>query len=410
MTSTRPKTHFIFATIFLDMLGVGLLIPIFPDIIRRFSDDPAEVSELFGYFISIYALMQFIASPVLGALSDRFGRRPILLTSLFAAGIDYLIMAFAPALWVVFLGRVISGLTGASMTVASAYMADVSDDSSRSRNFGLIGAAFGLGFIMGPAAGGVLGSYGWQYPFLAAASLNLLNFAFGFFILPESLPRENRRQVELAKINPLSSFAKAFRPSPILIFIMIYFLIFIAGQVHPSIWTLYTQRRFGWTAADVGFSLALVGLMAAIVQGVLTAPIVRRTGEWLAVVLGIFINSFAFLGFGLATEGWMMYAILIPSSLAGITGPALQSLIAGKVPPQEQGELQGTLVAIGSLSAIFGPLIYTTLFSRFAEQGAEIQIVGAPYYCAAFISLLSGVFLLSSRRNDSAPLKAEPAA
>ncbi len=388
----NPQMKFIFITIFIDMLGIGLIIPILPDLIRHFMLDPTQANQFFGYFISMYAFIQFFASPVLGALSDRFGRRMILLISLFGAGIDYIVMAFAPSLLILFLGRVISGLTGASITVASAYMADISNEKNRSANFGMIGAAFGLGFIIGPALGGVIGTYGWKYPFLAAAFLNLCNFLFGFFILPESLPVESRRKVSLKKLNPLSSLSKAFHLKSILGLIVVYTLIYFAGQVHPSNWTLYTQLKFGWTARDVGLSLACVGLSVAIVQGGLTRIIIPRLGEWRSVIIGAIINGFGFLGFALAGHGWVMFAVLIPSALSGIAGPALQSLISKHTPSNEQGELQGTLTSLASLTAIAGPLIYTWLFTHFTQESG-VYFAGAAYALAACVSFFAVILV-----------------
>lgn len=396
MKKSKARVQFVFATIFLDALGIGLIIPILPDLIRRFYSDPSQVSEYFGYFISTYALMQFIASPILGSLSDRFGRRPVLLVSLLGAGLDYLVMAFSPTLWLLFLGRVISGLTGASMTVATAYIADISDDKNRSANFGMIGAGFGLGFVVGPALGGLIGVYGPQYPFLAAAVLNLLNFAFGLFVLPESLPKESRRQVHLRRLNPLKSLSKILRPSPILILIWAYLLLFLAGQVHPSVWTLYTQFKFHWTAKDVGLSLSVVGISIAIVQGGLTRVLIPRLGEWGALFVGVCISLVGYAAFAFATDGWMMYAILVPSALGGIAGPALQSLISGRVPSQEQGELQGSLVGLSSLTSILGPLFFTGLFAHYAGSSGSF-FPGAPYCGASVICLICGLLLWRSR-------------
>jgi DHA1 family tetracycline resistance protein-like MFS transporter len=394
MLKKKATVRFIFATILLDALGIGLLIPIFPDLIRHFSADPAFVSQYFGYFISVYALMQFMTSPVLGSLSDRYGRRPVLLLSLLGAGLDYVIMAFSPSLWFLFVGRIISGLTGANMTVATAYMADISDDGNRSANFGMIGAAFGVGFVVGPALGGVLGASDWRIPFLVAASLNLLNFIFGYFVLPESLPVELRRKIELKKMNPLHSLRRFLKPSPILHLIWVYFLIFLAGQAHACMWTLYTQYKFNWTALQVGLSISCVGVSIAVVQGGLTRILIPKMGEWKALYFCILLNSLSYLGFALASEGWMMYALLIPSALAGVGGPALQSLITKEVSPQEQGELQGTLVSLGSLASILGPLLFTTLFTEFTRAGAGLYFPGAAYASAAVICLLSGLLLL----------------
>ncbi|HRO68592.1 MAG TPA: TCR/Tet family MFS transporter [Pseudobdellovibrionaceae bacterium] len=396
MRPTRAGAQFIFITMFLDALGIGILIPVFPDVIRRFGTDPGFVSHMFGYFIAVYALMQFLASPVLGSLSDRYGRRPVLLLSLLCAGIDYLVMAFAPTLWILFLGRVVSGLTGASMTVASSYMADISDDSNRSANFGLIGAAFGLGFIVGPALGGLLGGWGPTAPFLLAAAMNLLNFAFGLIVLPESLPEQSRRNVDLKRLNPFKSVIKVLSPSPIMILVWVYFFVYLAGHVHPSIWTLYTQEKFGWSVFEVGLSLSAVGILSAISQGYLTRILIPRWGEVKALEFGLIVYAVSFVLYAVATQGWMIYPILIATFVAGIAGPALQSLISKDVPSQEQGELQGSLISLASLTAIAAPLLYTDLFARFSGPQAGIRFPGMPYIAAALICAISFVLFLFS--------------
>lgn len=389
MNPRKASVKFIFLTIFLDALGIGFLIPVFPDIIRRFSTDPVFVNHYYGYFISVYALMQFIMSPLLGSLSDHFGRRPVLLVSLLGAGLDYTLMAFAPNLTLLFAGRVISGLTGASMTVASSYMADVSTDENRSANFGLIGAGFGMGFIVGPALGGFLGHLGSQAPFLAAAGLNLLNFIFGFFILPESLPPNQRRALSMERLNPLSSLMKVLKPSPILIFIIIYMLLYLAGQVHPSVWTLYAQYKFHWTAFDVGLSLSFVGICIAFSQGYLTRILIPKMGEWRALVFGTVVYVIGFALFAFASKGWMVYPVMLIFSLSGLAVPALQSMISKNVPPQEQGELQGSLMSIASLTAILGPILYTELFARYTDPRLANPFPGVSYFAASVICLFS---------------------
>lgn len=385
----RPRraaaVSFIFVTILLDAVGLGLLIPVLPDVLRRFSSDPTFVSERFGWFIGVYALMQFAASPVLGSLSDRFGRRSILLTSLLGAALDYLFMAFAPTLGLLFLGRLISGLTGATMTVASSYMADVSDDSNRSANFGMIGAAWGLGFIVGPLLGGLLGSLGPKAPFLAAALLNCVNFLYGLAVLPESLPPERRRAVDLRGLNPARSIARILSPSPFVALVWVYFLVFLAGQVHPVNWTLYTQTKFQWTSWQVGLSLSFVGVMIAAGHGWLTRLLVPRLGEERALTVGLCVNGLSFALFGLAARGWMMYAVALLFAVSGITMPALQSILARHTPPGRQGELQGSLVALGSLSSILAPLLFTRLFVHFTKPGAPVYFPGAAYLGASAI-------------------------
>lgn len=410
MISRKASVRFIFATICLDSLGIGLLIPVLPEVIRRFNSDPGFVHQYFGYFISVYALMQFVASPVLGGLSDKYGRRPVLLVSLLGAALDYLLMGFAPNLVLLFVGRVISGLTGASMTVASSYMADVSDDSNRSSNFGMIGAAFGIGFIVGPALGGLLGEFGAKVPFVAAAVLNLANFAFGYFVLPESLPPELRRNVSAKQMNPLRSLAKIVKPSPIFVLVWVYFLVFFAGQVHPSVWTLYTQHKFQWTAKDVGISLSFVGVCIAVGQGWLTRIMIPKLGESRSVVFGLFFNMLGFALFAIAPKGWMMYPIMALIPLSGIAGPALQSMISKNVPPQEQGELQGSLMALASLTAIAAPLFYTSLFARFSDPNVPGYFPGISYFVAAVICVVSVglVFLRPADIRPEAPSNIEP--
>lgn len=405
-TSQKASARFIFATIFLDALGIGFIIPTMPDLIRRFGTDPAFVNHYFGYFISLYAFMQFLASPILGSLADRFGRRPILLVSLLGAGLDYILMAFAPNLSILFVGRFISGLTGASMTVATAYMADISDDKNRAANFGMIGAAFGLGFIAGPVVGGFLGSFDPAAPFLGAAFLNILNFLFGIFVLPESLPLSLRRPFQLKKLNPFGSLYRVFRPSPLLLLIWVYLLLFLAGQVHPSVWTLYTQHKLNWSALEVGLSLSFVGVAIAFAQGFLTRIIIPKLGEDRSVQIGVAGQMIGFILFAFATQSWMMYAILAISCPAWIAGPALQTLISKNVPSQEQGELQGTLVSIASLTAIFGPLIYTWLFDHFIHHDQMLYFPGAPYAGAALICLISLSLLAIQKVRSSRAINA----
>lgn len=393
----KANVWFIFITILLDAVGIGLLIPVLPDVLRRFSSDPTIVSETYGYFIGAYAFMQFFASPILGSLSDRFGRKLILLVSLLGAGLDYVFMAFAPTMILLFIGRVISGLTGASMTVASSYMADISDDSNRSQNFGLIGAAWGIGFIGGPLLGGLLGTHGPTAPFLVAAGLNLLNFVFGVFVLPESLPITNRRQIAIHRLNPLASIIKIFKPSPIVAFVWIYLLIFLAGNVHQVNWTLYTQTKFHWTAWQVGMSLSYVGLTVALVQGWLSRFIIPMLGEERSLTVSIVISIVCFLAFGLATEGWMMYAIMTVFAFSGIGMPALQSLIARGVPANEQGELQGSLVSLGSLTMIISPMVFTYLFVEFTRPNGT-YFPGAAYAGASAICVITLILRLLSKR------------
>lgn len=394
MNNFKANVGFITFTVLLDAIGLGLVIPILPDVIRRFNSDATFVSDFYGYFIAVYALMQFLASPVLGALSDRFGRRPILLNSLLGAGLDYILMAYAPTLSILFIGRIIAGLTGASITVATSYMADVSSNENRAANFGLIGAAFGVGFIIGPVLGGFLGKYGYQVSFLVTAGLTLLNFIFGLFVLPESLPNEKRRKIEIKKINPFSSIAKIFLHPTAWALVLCFFLLNLAGQSHPSIWTLYTQYKFGWTTFDVGLSLTMVGIMMGIGQGVLTRLIIPSIGEAKTCYLSIVTCAVGFLLYAMAETTWMMYAIMITFLVSSMAGPALQSMISMNTPQEEQGELQGSLMALASFTAIIGPIIYTKLFSFYTKPELGHNIPGMPYYFAAFFCLVGLFFAM----------------
>jgi MFS transporter, DHA1 family, tetracycline resistance protein len=302
-------------------------------------------------------------------------------------------MAFAPSLALLFVGRLISGLTGASMTVANSYIADISTDENRSANFGMIGAAFGIGFIAGPLIGGALGHISPEAPFIAAAVLNFLNFIFGIFILPESLPLEHRRKIEIRKLNPFSTLSKIFKNSAITYFIITYGLLFLAGNVHPSIWTLYTEHKFGWTSFQVGLSLSFVGLIYGLSQAVLTKKLVPIWGEEKALKIGIFFSAFSFVLYALVPYGWMMYIVMLVSSLSAVAMPCLQSIMTKQVVANRQGELQGGLVSLASLSSIAAPLLYTTSFNWALKHPNRPVLEGIPYLIAALIVFCSWVLL-----------------
>lgn len=399
--SQKASNLFIFATVAIDSIGLGIIIPVLPDVIRRFISDDSSVSRYYGLFIATYSLLQFFASPLLGRLSDRFGRRPILLISLFGGAVDYMFMAFAPTLALLWVGRIISGLSGASYTVANAYMADISDDSNRSKNFGLIGAGFGIGFIIGPAIGGLVGSYGPHYAFIAAGLFNLLNFLFGVFVLPESLPKDNRRPLSGDSLNPLGTLGTIFQMPSIRLLAIANTFIFFAGQTHPSIWTLYTQHRFGWTSVQVGISLTVVGVLNAATQGGLTGWLVKKLGERRIVLWGAFLQAIAFSLFGLASSPWMLYAVLFLSAPLWAVGPAFQSLISRGVPPERQGALQGSLMGMISLVSIANPLVMTNLFSLTSDRSASWYLPGSPYLLAGAFILLGAVITSRWERKTS---------
>ncbi len=385
----KKNLVFILFTIFLDTIGIGLLVPIFPKIIHRFATDPETVSQYFGLFVGSYALMQFLAAPILGALSDRYGRKGILLTSLAGAALDYLFMAYAPSIELLIIGRIISGLTGASMTVASSYIADVSSEQERTYNFGLIGAAWGLGFIAGPLLGSLLDLLGPKVPFYTAATLNLLNFIFGIFVLPESLKKENRRSMHITQLNPLRSVFKILNSSSIAIFVWLYFLIFLAGQSLGVNWNLYTEMKFHWTSVELGLSFSLIGIIVAFSQAFLTRFIIPRLGEEKSVSLGIVFYAITFMLFSLATQSWMLYATILLFAFTGVAVPSIQSLMSKHLPANEQGELQGSLVALGSLASVIAPLVFTPVFVYFTRPRSPYFFPGVVFFMASGISLFT---------------------
>jgi DHA1 family tetracycline resistance protein-like MFS transporter len=336
--------------------------------------------------------MQFFFAPILGGLSDRFGRRSVLLISLFGFGVDYLFLAFAPTIGWLFVGRVIAGIMGASITTATAYIADVSPPEKRAQNFGMVGAAFGLGFIIGPVIGGVIGlHFGARAPFIAAACLTLVNWLYGYFILPESLPKENRRAFEWKRANPLGSLLQ-FRKYPVVLgLVASIVLIYLSAHATQSTWNYYTMEKFGWNEAWVGYSLGAIGLMIALVQGVLIRIIIPRIGQERSVYIGLGLYCVGFTLFAFATQGWMMFAFLIPYALGGIAGPSLQGIMAGQVNSNEQGELQGALTSLISVTSIVGPPVMTNLFAYFTSSASSIYFPGAPFLMGAVLSLISSL-------------------
>jgi len=389
----KPAILFIFITLVLDIIGIGLIVPILPKLVESFKGGNMEAAaHTFGWLAALYAFMQFIFAPMLGSLSDRFGRRRVILVSLFGSGLDYFLLALAPNLAWFFAGRIIAGITGANIAAASAYIADVSPPEKRAGNFGLIGAAFGIGFIAGPALGGWLGDYDLRLPFYVAGALTLLNWLYGFFVLPESLAPENRRAFSWARSNPVGSLL-ALRSHPIAFGLAgTYFLLNVAHQVFPSTWVLYTSHRYDWTAKQTGLSLAMVGLMAGLVQGGLTRVVVKKLGEARTAVLGMMVAVMASIGYGLATEGWMIYWILLCGSLGSVTGPAVQSLISRSVGADEQGGVQGSLASLASVAGILGPLLATNLFAYFISARAPANVPGAAFFFSALL-LLCGLLL-----------------
>lgn len=388
---------FIFVTVLVDVIGWGLIIPVIPHLIAGMKHMPVnEASTYGGLLLFVYAFMQFICAPVLGNLSDRFGRRPILLLSLFGFGVDYVFTAFAPTYGWLFVGRVIAGITGASFTTASAYIADISTPENRAKNFGMVGAAFGLGFIIGPAIGGLLSQFGIRAPFIAAAILSLLNCIYGYFILPESLGRENRRAFEWKRANPLGSLMQLKKYPAIGGLIASITLVYLAAHAVQSNWNYFTIYRFNWTEQMVGISLSVVGLLIAIVQAGLIRIITPRIGTEKSIYLGLLLYSAGMLLFAFANQSWMMFAILIPYCLGGIAGPSLQAVMSGHVPANEQGELQGALTSLMSATSIIGPLLMTNLFSYFTSPAAPFIFPGAAFLTGAILMTTSTILAYRS--------------
>lgn len=396
----KAAIGFIFVTLLIDVTGLGLIIPVVPKLIEDLlhTTNISKVALFGGLLTFSYAIMQFLFAPVLGNLSDKYGRRPVLLFSLLGFGLDYLLLAFAPSIGWLFVGRIIAGITGASMTTASAYIADISTPETRAQNFGMIGAAFGLGFIVGPMIGGLLGEMGPRIPFLVAAGLALLNAAYGYFVLPESLEANNRRSFEWKRANPISSLKNLSRFPAVAGLIVSFFLIYIASHAVQSNWSYFNIEKFKWTPKMIGISLAVVGVLVSLVQGVLVRFVNPKIGNEKSVYVGLGLYTIGLILFGLASQSWMMFAFLIPYCLGGISGPGLQAIISGSVPANEQGELQGSLTSIISITSIVGPLVMSNLFAFFTGPIAPFYFPGAPFMLAAVLMLLSCFFAYKALR------------
>jgi DHA1 family tetracycline resistance protein-like MFS transporter len=396
----KAAIGFIFITLLIDVTGLGLIIPVVPKLIEDLmhTTNISKVALIGGLLTFSYAIMQFLFAPVLGNLSDKYGRRPILLFSLLGFGLDYLLLAFAPSIGWLFVGRIIAGITGASMTTASAYIADISTPETRAQNFGMIGAAFGLGFIVGPMIGGLLGEMGPRIPFLVAAGLALLNAAYGYFVLPESLDVSNRRAFDWKRANPISSLKNLSRFPAVAGLIISFFLIYVASHAVQSNWSYFNIEKFKWSPKMIGISLAVVGVLVSLVQGVLVRFVNPKIGNEKSVYLGLGLYTIGLVLFGLASQSWMMFAFLIPYCLGGISGPGLQAIISGSVPANEQGELQGSLTSIISITSIIGPLVMSNLFAFFTGPIAPFYFPGAPFMLAALLMLLSCLFAYKALR------------
>jgi DHA1 family tetracycline resistance protein-like MFS transporter len=380
--------------VLLDILSIGIIIPVLPKLVQTLlGGDVLRTAELFGWFISIWALMQFIFSPVMGALSDRFGRRPVVLLSNLALGLDYLIMAFAPTLWILFIGRIISGIASATIATAQAYIADITAPENRAGAFGMLGAAFGIGFVLGPALGGILGHYDLRLPFLVAGGLSLANFCYGYFILPESLAPENRSPFRWAKANPVAAIGLLASNAQLARLGTISFLLQFAHHVLPSVAVLYMGYRYGWEERAVGLVLAFVGVCAMVVQGGLVRPVVARIGERMALLIGLVSGAVGFAIYGIAPTGTLFLVGVPVMALWGFAQPAISALMSREVGPDMQGKLQGANAGMMGLSGLVGPWAFALTFAFSIDPSKGLMIPGMPFYMAAavmFIALVVG--------------------
>jgi MFS transporter, DHA1 family, tetracycline resistance protein len=392
--ASRGAFGFIFVTVLLDMMALGVVIPVLPKLVESFlNNDTAAAARWFGLFGTVWALMQFLFSPMFGALSDRFGRRPIVLMSNFGLAFDYVLMALAPSLWWLFLGRLISGITAASVTTAFAYIADVTAPEKRAAAFGLIGAAFGAGFVLGPAIGGLLGGLDPRLPFWLAAGFSFANALYGLFILPESLPRDRRAPFKLRNANPVGAL-QLLRANPGLLGLAgINFVSQLAHAVLPSAFVLYAGHRYGWDATMVGITLALVGVCSIVVQSLLIGPFVKRFGERRSALLGFAFGAAGFAVYALAPSGYLSWLGIPLQAMWGLSSPSIQALMSRVVSPTQQGQLQGANNSVASIAQLFGPGIFTLTLAWSVGSGVPMWLSGAPFLLAA--AMLAGAGALS---------------
>lgn len=389
MRKRQASVFFVLITLFVDILGMGLVIPILPRLVQSMLGGAiSESSFVFGLLVSIYSIMQFFCAPILGALSDRFGRRPVILLALAGLGFDYVLLTVAPTIWWLVLGRIVAGMFGATFTPAGAYIADVSPPEKRAANFGLIGVAFGLGFIAGPALGGLLGETNLRLPFIVCAGLTFINFLFGLLVMPESLRPENRRAIDWSQMNPLGAMQAVWKYRGVAAMVPIFAAAQLAQQGLQSVWVPYTTYRYGWSVGQIGASLAVVGLLFAISQGALVRPAVARFGELRTLTGALVVAVIGMLLFGVASQGWMMYAVTALYCLGlGLLNPAVQGLMSRAVSANEQGLLQGAMTSVMTGTAIIGPPVANGLFALAISDNAPVILPGAPFFLGSILCL-----------------------
>ncbi|MCW6508165.1 TCR/Tet family MFS transporter [Lichenifustis flavocetrariae] len=391
----------IFVTVLLDMMGIGIILPVLPSLIANLAGEGiSNASMIGGWLFMAYSATQFLCGPMIGNLSDAYGRRPVLLLSILGLGVDYLVTAFAPTIGWLFVGRLLAGLCGASYTTASAYVADVTAPQDRAKAFGMLGAAFGIGFVLGPALGGLLGHFGPRTPFFFASGCSILNFAVAIFVLPESLGRDRRRPFAWRRANPLGAVL-SLRRHPLLIrWALAIFLSFVAMAVYPAVLAFATIERYGWDATQIGLSLAFFGIVSALFQGGVVGPAIRVMGERRAALAGLIVAALTAVGFAFATEGWMIYVLIGLGGFQGVAMPAVNALMSHEVEADAQGELQGAVASLQALGSVFGPPMMTEIFAMFTGGGARVQFPGAPFLVAAVLFLLATVLLPRHGRLD----------
>jgi DHA1 family tetracycline resistance protein-like MFS transporter len=399
----RLPVLFIMFTVMIDAMGIGLIMPVMPDLMVEVGGGTLGAAALWGGLLSTsFAAMQFLFGPVVGGLSDRFGRRPILLVSLVAMAADYLLMAVAGTIWLLLIGRIIGGITAATHSTANAYIADISKPKEKSANFGLIGAAFGLGFVLGPFIGGLLAEYGTRAPFYAAAILSGLNALFGWVVLKETVTDAIRRPFSLKRANPFGAF-KALSKLPMIgTLIGVYFFYSIAHTVYPAIWSYFGKERFDWDPATIGLSLGLFGIMMAVVQGFLIRPAIKYLGERGTIIYGLFFDILAFGFLSIVTSGTVALLFVPVAALAGIVSPALQGLMSQAVGDDQQGELQGALTSLSALAMIISPMLMTSTFAAFTSETAPFYMPGAPFLLALILTLMAIALFMRHRSSGDA--------
>jgi len=395
---------FVVITAFIDTVGFGLIMPVLPNLLMELTGgDLSSTSAVAGYLVVSFAALQFLAAPILGNLSDRFGRKPVLLASLFTLGIYYVISGLATTLWVLFLGRVLTGFASATYSTANALIADVTPPEERAQNFGLLGMAFGLGFIFGPTLGGLLSEWDTRAPFFAAAALAFVNTGYGLIVLRETLPQENRRPFELARALPHNALKQIGRFPMLIGLLGVMFVYNIGHHVYPSNWSFYTMEKFDWSPLDVGLSLGVVGILMAFVQGYLIRIVIPRFGPQRTAFIGLLAAASAYIGIALAPNGLVLFAWMLMSALSNMVGPAVSSIMSNQVPANQQGELQGVNASVGSLAAIIGPFAITQVFTYFTSDCAPIYLPGAGFLVAAVLAIIAIFLFAANVRHVATP-------